>query len=382
MRSRYLYAMALLVLVASGLAAAADQFLPESFAGWNATERRTISLVNGAPAPDPELALSGNEIQAIVEYGLTGVEIATYAKDNRSLSVTLFRMKDPTGAYGQFSYLRSPEMERTDFTDHSSISSDRALAMQGSFVLEVRGADVKRAQSDLKELMAAVFKSAPPGPLPTLWQRLPTDGIIEHTYHYITGPQTLNQFLPISSGDWLGFSRGAEAEFATYKVNDHDVTLLIADFPTPQIANEQLKHLEQSFNANALAMNSNDKGLFAQRYLTSLGIVYGARSKAEADLLLNQIETNAQVTWNEPTFQFTQPGWGTIIVGTIYATGLICIFALISGLAFGGVRLIVKRFLPDKVFDRNSDMQVLQLGLSSKPINAGDFYGIESRRSR
>ena len=165
-------------------------------------------------------------------------------------------------------------------------------------------------------------------------------------------------------------------------MNGHDVTLLIADFPTPQIANEQLKHLEQSFNANVLALNSNDKGLFAQRYLTSLGIVYGARSKAEADLLLNQIETNAQVTWNEPTFQFTQPGWGTIIVGTIYATGLICIFALISGLAFGGVRLIVKRFLPDKVFDRNSDMQVLQLGLSSKPINAGDFYGIESRRSR
>src|SRR5215472_9519278 len=143
MRAHYFYAIALLVLMASGLAAAADQFLPESFAGWNATERRTITLVNGAPAPDPELALSGNEIQAIVEYGLTGVEIATYAKENRSLSVTLFRMKDPTGAYGEYSYLRSPEMERTDFTDHSSISSDRALAMQGSSVLEVRGADVK-----------------------------------------------------------------------------------------------------------------------------------------------------------------------------------------------------------------------------------------------
>jgi predicted small integral membrane protein len=65
-----------------------------------------------------------------------------------------------------------------------------------------------------------------------------------------------------------------------------------------------------------------------------------------------------------------------MIVGTIVGTGIICMFALISGLAFGGVRIVVKRMLPDKVFDRSDQMQILQLGLSSKPIKAEDFYSL------
>jgi hypothetical protein len=63
-----------------------------------------------------------------------------------------------------------------------------------------------------------------------------------------------------------------------------------------------------------------------------------------------------------------------MIVGAITGTGVICLFATIAGLAFGGVRLVVKR-ATNKVFDRPDQVQVLQLGLSSKPINAEDFYG-------
>jgi hypothetical protein len=43
---------------------------------------------------------------------------------------------------------------------------------------------------------------------------------------------------------------------------------------------------------------------------------------------------------------------------------------------------VVKRWLPDKVFDRSSTMQVLQLGLGSKPINSEDFYGIDRKPSK
>jgi len=64
-----------------------------------------------------------------------------------------------------------------------------------------------------------------------------------------------------------------------------------------------------------------------------------------------------------------------MVVGAILGTGVICGFALVAGLAFGGFRIFVKRLLPGKVFDRGTQLQVLQLGLSSKPINAEDFYG-------
>jgi len=64
-----------------------------------------------------------------------------------------------------------------------------------------------------------------------------------------------------------------------------------------------------------------------------------------------------------------------MIVGTIFGAGTICMFALIAGVSFGGIRLVVKRLFPGKVFDRNNHLQVLQLGLGSKPINSDDFYG-------
>ena len=66
-----------------------------------------------------------------------------------------------------------------------------------------------------------------------------------------------------------------------------------------------------------------------------------------------------------------------MIVGSIVGTGIICGFTLVAGLAFGGFRLVVKRALPNRVFDRTSQIQVLQLGLSSKPINAEDFYQMD-----
>ena len=108
-----------------------------------------------------------------------------------------------------------------------------------------------------------------------------------------------------------------------------------------------------------------------------LEIVMGAPSEASANLLLNQIESGTQVTWSEPTFQFKEPTIEVMIVGSIIGTGVICGFAVIAGLAFGGFRLVVKRALPNKVFDRSSQIQVLQLGLSSKPINAEDFYQLD-----
>jgi hypothetical protein len=41
---------------------------------------------------------------------------------------------------------------------------------------------------------------------------------------------------------------------------------------------------------------------------------------------------------------------------------------------FGGIRVLIKIFFPNKVFDREKQVEILQLGISSKPIQAKDFY--------
>ena len=223
--------------------------------------------------------------------------------------------------------------------------------------------------------MAAVNSKSEQGPLPTLSEHLPTKGFVDRSDKYILGPVALNQFFPVSADDWLGFSHGAEAEVAKYNVEGRELNLLIADFPTPQVAQKRLVDLQQLYHLNPASTDGNPSPLFAKRSITLLAIVSGARTRAEADQLLGQIQSGSEVTWNEPTFQFKEPSIGAMIVGSIIGAGVLCMFAVVAGVAFGGFRLVVKRYFPDKVFDRSSTMQVLQLGLGSKPINSDDFYG-------
>ena len=173
------------------------------------------------------------------------------------------------------------------------------------------------------------------------------------------------------------FRRAPKQRWRAITWTGRELNLLIADFPTPQTAQKKLAELQQDYHVNAGRTDANGSPVFGKRSITLLAIVFGARNQAEADKLLEQVQSGAEVTWNEPTFQFKEPPLTTMIVGAIIGTGIICCFALISGIAFGGFRIVVKRFLPDSGVDRSSTMQVLQLGLGSRPINSEDFYGIE-----
>ncbi len=383
-RSIFLFTIGLFLSFLSAMPAAAQGILPSSFNGWTGSPQPAIAapVVNF----DDHLAsiAAGQVAAAQQEYGFISGERAAYsrANDNDTLQITLYRMKDPSGAYGMYSYLRSPDLPRADITDHSAMSRERALVLDGNLVLDIHGVDLPRSGKDLNALVAAINPKAQQGPLPTIFEHLPTKGFIDRSDKYILGPQTLNQFFPVTPNDWLGFGTGAEAEVARYHVDGRELNLLIADFPTPQTAQKKLAQLQQDYHVNVPSTDPNGSPIFARRSITLLAIVSGARTREEANKVLDQIQSGTEVTWNEPTFQFKEPAITTMIVGAIIGTGIICCFALVSGLAFGGFRLVVKRWLPDKVFDRSSTMQVLQLGLGSKPINSEDFYGIDRKPSK
>jgi len=348
----------------------AQQIFPHSLGEWSATTN---------PEPYGSSLSSGASLPAVLaEYGVSATESVIYAsataEGSEPIRATVFEMRDPSGAYGLYSFLRAPDMARADISEHSSRSRDRALVLTGNLVLDIEGQDLARLDRSIQSLVAAVAGHAQDGPLPTLWQHLPQRGLIERSDRYVLGPQTLNQLFPGNLGDSLGFSKGAEAELARYKLAGHEVVLLIADFPTPGFATEQLAELEKRFNVNGSKPDSSSPPLFAKRTLTLLAIVSGAPTEAEANALLNQVQSGTQLTWDEPTFQFKEPTIEMMVVGAILGTGIICGFALVAGLAFGGFRLFIKRMLPGKVFDRGAQLQVLQLGLASKPINAEDFY--------
>ncbi len=353
--------------------------------GWNATARGAFSPAASKNPPGGETEQAYFAAVAANEYGFVSGEQATYAKGSSTIRVTLYRMKDPSGAYGEYSYLRTPDMPRASITDHSSTTPQRALILIGTLVVDVSGSDptgdnsnsidLTKFDPDLQVLINALKPHAQEGPLPTLWQNLPLKHIVDRSDRYILGPQTLNQLFPGKLGDSLDFQNGTEAELAHYNLQGHDAEMLLADFPTPQIAISKLAQLQKIINVNGSNPAPGSPPYFAKRQLTTLAIVAGASNQGEADGLLGQLRSGTVLTWNEPSFEATEPSIEMMIVGTIEGAGVICLFAMVAGVAFGGFRLLVKRWFPDKIFDRSSHLQVLQLGLASKPINADDFYG-------
>lgn len=360
------------LFICAGLAYAAQEILPSTFGGWSGTVRSEVAP-SAIRAGERGSAAGNQEASALGEYGFVAGESGAYKKGAESLQVGLYKMKDPSGAYGLLTYLRAPEMRKGTFASHSFLSNDEALILAGNLVLDVRGKDLRRRVTVLRSLLRHVQAQSEGGALPTLWQELPAKRLISGTDRYVLGPRTLNQFFPAAIGDFVGFSNGAEAEVARYKVDGAEASLLLVDLPTPQIATQTLEQLAARFNVNG-SKPGGSAPLFAKRLMTTLAIVAGAPTPAAAHALLGEVHSNEVLTWNQPVPKGKQADIYTIVTGTIIGTGIICAFSLIAGLAFGGLRLVIKKFMPGKVFDREKHMQVLQLGLSSKPISAEDFY--------
>src|SRR5580704_9337107 len=100
--------------------------LPGSFAGCNAGGKSSFS-----PAQDNS---AENHVASAVakEYDFVFGERSSYTRGADTLDVTAYSMKDPSGAYGEYSFLRAPDMPKADLAEHSSMSSERALALVGN----------------------------------------------------------------------------------------------------------------------------------------------------------------------------------------------------------------------------------------------------------
>src|SRR5882757_9487923 len=91
----------ILCFVAASRSARAQALLPASFAGWSAT---TPPSVTPAAGLDP---LLGGDAIAFREYVVESVEQRSYAQGAQTAAITLYRLRDPSSAYGAYTYLRN-----------------------------------------------------------------------------------------------------------------------------------------------------------------------------------------------------------------------------------------------------------------------------------
>jgi hypothetical protein len=300
------------------------------------------------------------------ESGLVDINSRVYHDGAKALPLTLFRFRDSSGAYETYTVLRGLA---------ASMNTANSVVVKSNVVLWI-GGNSNPSSDDLKDVLAWAQSISDRVAAPPVASYLPDKGRDLLSERYALGPAgfaeaTKSLSLPEIAAlvDRIGFESGAEAMFARYQnaKGSPEATLLLLEYPTPQLAELHLKHMQRA----VLAMKN---GASVERKGSLLSIVLAPTSQEYADKLRSQVNYETQLTWSEPSTTATDPPIMSTVVRIFIATGVFMVVTFVIGIAFGGVRVITKRLFPGKVFDRKAQIEVLQLGLTGKPIDPTDLY--------
>jgi hypothetical protein len=213
------------------------------------------------------------------------------------------------------------------------------------------------------------------GNLPTLPARLPQRpfpadlgrSLKRNTTKYILGPVTLDRVGPPLPVALVDFKSDAEVAIGKYRAAAGEATLMLIEYPNAQIATERLRQIDASHQIAAqqpgVATMVDVGPFFDARTGPIIAIAAGPLSKSEARSLMSSVSYEADVTWNENTYANKKDNVANFLFNAIVLCGIVIGLSLVAGIAFGGLRVVVKRFFPDSVFDRPEAMEFISLHL-------------------
>jgi hypothetical protein len=204
--------------------------------------------------------------------------------------------------------------------------------------------------------------------LPAVPTYLPKNSYVKNSAKYVVGPVGLEKIDAPLSADAVNFKDGAEVVLGKYDTMEGEATLLLISYPTPQLAAERLRTIDANRPAADPSNTSSALAFFDKRTGPIVALVTGNASRPEAEALLNAVNYEANVTWNEraPT---ARDNIGSVVVNSLILAGILGGFALIFGVAFGGFRMVLKRLHPERAmaFSEQTEFISLHLDESNPP---------------
>jgi hypothetical protein len=262
------------------------------------------------------------------EYGLELTEQAQYASGAKKFLATAFRFKDSTGAFAAFQWQRPPAAQPSKLAELAVETEDSAVVAYGNYLLRFEG--WKPPVADLAALLDRLPK-VEKSPLPTLSGYLPSDQRVANSERYVLGPVSLDQFSPGIPPSMAAFHMGAEGQAGRFRAGDRQMTLVIFSYPTPHIARDQLAAFQKL------------PGAMAKRSGPLLAVILSPQDPDAAERLLALVRYQASVTLAErmPT---RRDNIGDLILNILGLTGVLLIFCTLAGLAYGGFRVLSRRW--------------------------------------
>ncbi len=315
------------ILIFSIPAFAAQPVLPPSFAGWQ-------KVAGGKSTADPT-AIDSAHPGVLKEYGFNAGEVAQYTRDGRKLTIRAARFNDATGAFGAFTFNRTPEMEHEAVGQGAASAGSRVLFFRGNTLID---ANFEKTSAMSVAEMRSLAGALPPAPkdaatLPNLPSYLPQQNLVKGSARYIVGPAAM---ATTDSPGLADFSRSAEVEVGNYTTSLGTASLFVIAYPTNQIAAEELK-----------AAQAGAPDATIRRTGPMLVVARGPISSSEARSLTESVNYDANITWNERTKFDKFDNIGVLVISAAMLVAVLVVITLAGGFMVGGMRVWMRRGKPE-----------------------------------
>jgi uncharacterized protein DUF6599 len=341
--------------------APSTKVLPPEFGGWH---------ISGAARASTDPAAADPVNAAVLkEYGFKDFESATYLRDDgRKLTLKAARFADTSGAYGAFTFYKTPPMLVEKIGDQAGSLNERVLFYRGNILVDAVFQRLSAmSAAELRELAGALpLATGSTQGLPGLPAYLPSQAYVKNSAKYVLGPLALEKVDSPLASELVDFTAGAEIVLGRYASSGGEAKLLLISYPTPQIAGDHLRKIEASHSQTGTL-----PAIFSRRTGPIVIVVSGPLSQSEAKSLLASVNYEADVTWNENTYFDKRNNIGNLVWNALILCGILMAFALVIGVAFGGLRVLVQRIIPEKVFHRQEQVEFISLQLAESPRKSG-----------
>jgi len=322
------------------------------------------------------MAADPTNAAVLKEYGFTDFASSTYTReDGRTLKIRAARFADASGAFGAYLFYLQPEMKKVDVGDQGSSVGHRVLFYRGHVLVDASfSQESVMSVAQLTELAGDLPRpSGSSANLPTFIQFMPRRGYIANTQKYVMGPAALAALAPPVPAEIVDFGASSEVTMGRYDTTSGEATLMLISYPTPQLAAEHVRRIalahQQTPPAAGVSTIENAGPFFYKRTGPIVAIAAGPAADSDTKSLLGMVNWEANVTWNTPTDNAQVRDLYMLVLNIVVLCAILGGLAIVAGVAFGGIRILMKRWFPDKVFDRPEQMEFISLHLTETAVH-------------
>jgi hypothetical protein len=345
--------------------AAPAPLLPESFAGFELQGKldETTKPVTADPS----------NTQVLLEDGFRDFASGSYKNNINAVTIRAMRFVDASGAYSAYTFYRIPGMAPEDIGKGGAANGDRVLFWNGATLVDAKfdhlTAMSAAALRDLAEKLPMVGGAAGvPPPLPGFLPR--TDLEPTHT-RYSLGPEAYTRSGGVLPAALIDFSKSPEVLSGGFNMRSGEGTLTIVEYPTPQIAAERERAIAAYLKSGSQPQQpftealekSNTQALATRRSGLLVAVTSGGFDAADAHKLLDKVNYEASVTWNNPAGYVSEPTKAARLLVSVVTFCLIaCGATFLLGIFLGGGRALY-RVARGKSASSMEDMEFIKLNL-------------------